>query len=77
MNTTELVLLFLDFSTIPYEFSKLAEKEMKKGTDPLQTDPWKVLKQSNRVPGRFSSRGGSPARGKGGEMLRGSQRTQG
>jgi hypothetical protein len=57
MNTTELVLLFFDFSTIPYEFSKLAGKEMEKGTDPLQTDPWKVLKQSNQVPGWFSSRG--------------------
>jgi hypothetical protein len=57
MNTTELILLFLDFSTFPYEFSKLAGKEMEKGTDPLQTDPWKVLKQSNQVPGRFSSRG--------------------
>jgi hypothetical protein len=31
MNTTELVLSFLDFSTISYEFSKLAEKEMEKG----------------------------------------------
>jgi hypothetical protein len=61
MNTTELVLLFLDFSTIPYEVSKLAEKEMEKGTDPIQTDPWKFLKQSNPVPGRLSSRGGSPA----------------
>jgi hypothetical protein len=57
MNTTELVLPFLDFSTISYEFSKLAEKEKKKGTDSLQTGPWKVLKQSNQVPGRLSSRG--------------------
>jgi hypothetical protein len=31
MNTTELVLLFLDFSTISYEFSNLAEKENGKG----------------------------------------------
>jgi hypothetical protein len=88
MNTTELVLPFLDFSTISYEFSKLAEKEIEKGTDPLQTDPWKFLKQSNQVPGRFSSRGqidgdqfrrdSSPAtRGKGGKMLRGLQGTQG
>jgi hypothetical protein len=30
MNITELVLPFLDFSTIAYEFSKLAEKEMEK-----------------------------------------------
>jgi hypothetical protein len=82
MNTAKLVLLFLDFSTISYEFSKLAEKEMEKETDPLQTDPWKFLKQSNPVPGRLSSRGqidgeqfrrdSSPAvRGKGGELLRG------
>jgi hypothetical protein len=88
MNTTELVLSFLDFSMISYEFSKLAEKEMEKGTDSLQTGPCKVLKQSNRVPGRLSSRGqingerfrrdSSPAaRGKGGELLKGLQRTQG
>jgi hypothetical protein len=57
MNTAELVLPFLDFSTISYEFSKLAEKEMEKVTDSLQTDPWKFLKQSNPVPGRLSSRG--------------------
>jgi hypothetical protein len=57
MNTTELVLPFLDFSTISYEFSKLAEKEKKKGTDSLQTGPWKVIKQSNQVPSRLSSRG--------------------
>jgi hypothetical protein len=61
MNTREPVLPFLDFSTISYEFSKLSEKEMEKVTDPLQTDPWKFLKQSNPVPGRLSSRGGSPA----------------
>jgi hypothetical protein len=30
MNTTEMVLPFLDFSTIPYEFSKLAEFELEK-----------------------------------------------
>jgi hypothetical protein len=30
MNTTELVFPFLDFSTIPYEFSKLAEMELEK-----------------------------------------------
>jgi hypothetical protein len=53
MNTTKLVLPFLDFSTIPYEFSKLAEMEMEKGTDSSQKGPWKVLKQSNQVPGRF------------------------
>jgi hypothetical protein len=86
MNTTELVLPFLDFSTISYEFSKLAEKEMEKGIDSLQTGPWKVLKQSNRVPGRLSSRGridgerfrrdsSSAVREKGGKMLRGLQRT--
>jgi hypothetical protein len=58
MNTTVQVLLFLDFSTISYEFAKLAEKEkMEKGTDSLQTGPWKVLNSSNRVPGRLSSRG--------------------
>jgi hypothetical protein len=53
MNTMKLVLPFLDFSTIPYEFSKLAEMEMEKGTDSSQKGPWKVLKQSNQVPGRF------------------------
>jgi hypothetical protein len=88
MNTTELVLPFLDFSTISYEFSNLAEKEMEKVTDSLQTDPWKFLKQSNPVPGRLSSRGqiddeqfrqdSSPAvREKGGKLLRGLRRTQG
>jgi hypothetical protein len=61
MNTTELVLPFLDFSTIPYEFSKLAEFALEKGTNSSQKGPWKVLKQSNQVPGRFSSRGRSPA----------------
>jgi hypothetical protein len=44
MNTTELDLPFLDFSTIPYEFSKLAEFELEKGTDSSQKGPWKVLK---------------------------------
>jgi hypothetical protein len=89
MNITELVLPFLDFSTIAYEFSKLAEKEMeKKVTDSLQTGPWKVLKQSNRVPGRLSSRGqidgdqfrrdsSLAARGKGGENAQGLTRDSG
>jgi hypothetical protein len=88
MNTTDMVLPFLDFSTISYEFSKLAEKEMEKVTDSLQTDPWKFLKQSNPVPGRLSSRGqinserfrrdsSSAVRGKGGEMLRGLRRSRG
>jgi hypothetical protein len=41
MNTTELVLPFLDFSTIPYEFSKLAELELEKGTDLHKKAPGK------------------------------------
>jgi hypothetical protein len=53
MKTTKLALPFLYFPTIPYEFSKLAEMEMEKGTDSSQKGPWKVLKQSNQVPGRF------------------------
>jgi hypothetical protein len=89
MNPTELVLPFLDFSTISYEFSKLAGREKnEKGTDSSQRDPWKVLKLSNQVPGRFSSRGqingerfrrdsSSAVKGKGGEILRGLQGTQG
>jgi hypothetical protein len=52
-GVSPLVLPFLDFSTIPYEFSKLAEMEMEKGTDSSQKGPWKDLKQSNQVPGRF------------------------
>jgi hypothetical protein len=39
MNTTELVLPFLDFSTIPYEFSNLARFELEKGTDSSQKGP--------------------------------------
>jgi hypothetical protein len=88
MNTTELVLLFLDFSTISYEFSKLAEFEMQKGTDSLQKGPWKDSNRCNQVPGRCSSReqidgdqfrrdSSSAARAKGGEMLRSLRRTQG
>jgi hypothetical protein len=43
MNTIELVLLFLDFSTISYEFAKLAEKEK-----------WKrVLILYKQAPGKF------------------------
>jgi hypothetical protein len=41
MNTTELVLPFFDFSTIPYQFSKLAEMELEKGTDSSQKAPGK------------------------------------
>jgi hypothetical protein len=88
MNTTKLVLPFVDFSTIPYEFSKLAEMELEKGTDSSQKGPWEVFKQSNQVPGRFSSRGqidgeqfrrdSSPAvRAKGGEMLKDLRRSRG
>jgi hypothetical protein len=88
MNTTEPVLPFLDFSTIPYEFSKLAENEMEKGTDSSQTDPWKVFKTKQSGPwpafltgwitGNQFRRDSSPAaRGKGGELLRGLRRTQG
>jgi hypothetical protein len=47
MNPTELVLPFLDFSTLFYEFSKLTGREKEKGTDSSQRDPWKVLKLSN------------------------------
>jgi hypothetical protein len=88
MNTTELVLLFLDFSTLSYEFSKLAGRENEKGTYSSQRDPWNVLKLSNQVPGRFSSQkqingerfrrdSSSAVRGKGGEMLRGLRRSRG
>jgi hypothetical protein len=39
MNTTKLVLPFLDFFTIPYEFSKLAEMELEKGTSISHNSP--------------------------------------
>jgi hypothetical protein len=56
MNTTELVLPFLDFSTIPYEFSKLAEMEMEKKALILQKRPLESFetKQSGPWPVFFS-----------------------
>jgi hypothetical protein len=61
MNTTKLVLPFFDFSTIPYEFSKLAEMELEKGTSISQNSPWKDSNHYNLVLGRVSLRNRSTA----------------